>query len=150
MMPSFLDKQFSDKSFDVPEILKPQVVIPALMLVPYAFLPEGPALFIIAAYFLFHLDICFGLTFDGFMRFSRYRLSQKHPVLDMIASISAIAACFLGLSPLALMMKSYSLVVSPGEDSKGASIYDASFVIPFMQALVLLAVYIITYYKYGF
>jgi multisubunit Na+/H+ antiporter MnhC subunit len=97
---------------------------------------------------LFHLHFCIGLTFDGFTRFSRYRLSQKHPVLDKIISISFIIFCFVGFSPIALLMESYSFLVSPDEpEVQKRPIYNRPFIKPLLQAVILLTAVIVAVFR---
>jgi len=115
------------------------LVIPVTMLLALIILPWKLSWVFILGFLLFHLHICFALTFDGFERFSRYRLSHKNPIWDKIISVGFIALCFLGLSPVALLLKSYSFGVSP--DSETINIlpfYERPFFKPLVQAIVLL------------
>jgi hypothetical protein len=134
--------------FNLPMILRPGVVVPFLLLVAYIALPEDLRIFAAVGLFLFHLHFCIGLTFDGFTRFSRYRLSQKHPVLDKIISISFIIFCFVGFSPIALLMESYSFLVSPDEpEVQKRPIYNRPFIKPLLQAVILLTAVIVAVFR---
>jgi len=60
-----------------------------------------------------------GLTFDGFMRFSRYRMSRDHRVLNMVLSFFGAFMPFFALliGPLATILSylilAYSYYISP-------------------------------------
>ncbi len=134
-----------------PEIFRLEVVIPVLMLAAFALLPVnlawGAGLFLV----LVHFQLCIALSFDGFIRFSRYRLSQNHPIIDMIVSWLMIAFCFLGFSFVALLMKSYSLAVSPDrkKEEEGKPYYDRPFIVPLVQGVVLLTGIAVAAFRYG-
>jgi len=122
------------------------MALPVFMLVAfwglYVFGFHIYAAVVFFGFFLFHLDICIGLTFDGFMRFSRYRLSHKHPILDKIMRNGLILLAFAGFSPLALLLKSYSLYVSPGRDESEIPYMNRPFFTPFVQGLVLFFLFV--------
>ena len=137
-----LKNRDSDQDWKNLEILHFSLVIPVTMLLALIILPWEFSWVFMVGFLLFHLHVCFALTFDGFTRFSRYRLSQKNPIWDKIVSIGFIALCFLGLSPFVLLLKAYSLRVSP--DNKALNIlsfYERPFFIPLVQAIALLCAF---------
>ncbi len=132
----------------LPVFLHPSVVIPLICMVGYIYLPEGFRIFAAIGLFLFHLHFCIGLTFDGFVRFSRYRLSQKYPILDKIVSVGFIVLSFAGFSPIALLMESYSFLVSSDNlEMQQRPLYNRRFIKPLLQSIVLLIVIIISVYR---
>lgn len=136
------------KSIELPVILKPGIIIPLVLLIMFIVVPEEFRIYAGIGLFLFHLHFCIGLTFDGFTRFSRYKLSQKHPILDKIVSTSFIIFCFMGFSPIALLMESYSLLVSPDEeDVQKRPLYNRPFIKPLIQSIILLTAVIISIFR---
>ena len=134
--------------FNLPVILHPAVVIPFICLVAYIFLPEEFRIFAAIGLLLSHLHFCIGLTFDGFVRFSRYRLSQRFPVLDKIISTAFIVLSFMGFSPITLLMESYSFLVSPDEpEVQKRPLYDRPFIKPLLQSIILLVAMIVATYR---
>ena len=130
-----------------PLLLSFSCVYPFLLLIGFVFSSGIP--FIICGFllFLFHINLCIQMTFDGFIRFSRYRLSRKHPILDKLISFVFIGLSFVGFSPIALIIKSYSLLVSNDEHKIDRSpFYNAPYIVPFVQSLILLtAILVITF-----
>ena len=133
----------NNRSIVLPKVFNLGVVLPVVFamgcwLFPVLQMPLA-TLICFVALFVFHFHVCVSLTFDGFVRFSRYRLSQKHLILDKILSVSMILGCFLGLSVYVLFLNAYSLWVSPDkpEREKNNKLYNKAFVVPLMQGFAL-------------
>lgn len=122
------------------KLLHPSVILPLVMLIAFLAVPLPYSAVFLFGLFLFHMHICMTLTYDGFMRMSRYKLSQNHPVLDRIVSFAFIALCFVGGSPLVLFLRAYSLYVSKTEkdvDRMPESWWNRVFMIPLVQGIIL-------------
>ncbi|PCJ99778.1 MAG: hypothetical protein COA45_02875 [Zetaproteobacteria bacterium] len=89
---------------------------------------------------LLHIHFCIALTFDGFVRFSRYALSHKHPILDRIVSLSAIIFALVGIVAVPLVLYAYSLFISPDDAMAEGDIewYHRPFATPVLQAIIIL------------
>ncbi len=131
------------------EALHFSVGVPAVMLLALLVFPWKYSWVFMGGMFLLHMHVCFTLTFDGFMRFSRYRLSQQNPILDMVVSNAFIVLCFFGFSPLALFLKSYSLRVSPDSAAAASDLpfYARSFFKPLVQGIILLGAVLVLVFK---
>lgn len=91
-----------------------------------------------AAFLCFHLHICMALTFDGFMRFSRYGISHSHPILDKLLSILFIVFCFAGFSPFVLFHQAFSLYMSPESAEKSKPFYRRDYMVSLVQGGAIL------------
>ena len=152
-------------NLQTPPILGAGILIPFSLLMLYIFLPaeikvpeiklptsEQYALpvslktYALIGLFLFHFHLCISLTYDGFSRFSRFRLSQKHPFLSNILSTALIVLNFVGLAPVTLLLKSYSLLVSPDDKKiQQQPLYNRPFLVPLIQASILLIAILIIF-----
>jgi hypothetical protein len=122
------------------KLLHPSVILPVVMTVAFIAIPLPYSFIFLFGLFLFHMHICMTLTYDGFMRMSRYRLSQNHPILDKIVSLAFIVLCFVGGSPLVLFLRAYSLYISKTEkdvDRMPEAWWNRVFMIPLVQGVVL-------------
>jgi len=152
MAAPFFKGKMLPSNFKIPVMLQLQVVLPVLMLFLFCFSPpkQAFALFVVMPFFaLFHMHVCIGLTFDGFVRFSRYGISHRHPILDKILSVVMILASFVGFAPVALFLKAYSLSVSP-DKVEVRPFYDRPYIVPYVQGLILSFFYFFLLLKYGY